>query len=169
MKSEKLAILIPILLAIRFIAIPGLAQTKPAINAEPGASWENLRQLTPGHKIQVVQRDGKAWTGSFVSFSDTSVSLKVREANKTVRRAEVVRVSRHSGKRARNALIGAAAGAGAGVAIGAGVGGCKQNQFGPCIGRGLAAAVVGGAGAVIGGVIGAMIPGSAIIYRASAQ
>jgi hypothetical protein len=169
MKPEKLARLIPVLLAIRFIAMPGLAQTKPVMSAEPRASWENLRQLTPGQKIQVVQKDRKSWSGPFVSFAGESVSLKAADGDKTIGRSEVLRVSRHGGKRARNALIGAAAGAGVGVAIGAGVGGCNHNQFGPCIGRGLAAAVMGTAAALVGVVIGVAIPGNTVIYRAPAQ
>ncbi|HUK17653.1 MAG TPA: hypothetical protein VLW65_14605 [Bryobacteraceae bacterium] len=169
MKQERLAILIPILLAIRFIAMPGLAQTTPAMNAGSGASWENLRRLSPGQKIQVVQKDRKSWSGAFVGFSDESMSLKAADGNKTVGRSEVMRVSRHGGKRARNALIAAAAGAGVGVAIGAGVGGCNHNQFGPCIGRGLAAAVMGTAAALVGVVIGVAIPGNTVIYRAPAQ
>lgn len=127
-------------------------------------SWENLRQLTPGQKIEVVQKNRKL-TGSFVSVTDDSIALKAPDGDKTVPRSDVLRVSRHGGKRGRNILIGAAIGAGAGVAVGAAAGGCKTNSFGPCVGRGAVAGVVGALGAVVGAVVGAVIPGNTVIYR----
>lgn len=149
------------------LALPaiGFAQTSPA--ARPGQAsrmpWENLRQLTPGQRIEVVQKDHKL-TGSFLTVSDDSISLKASDGDETVPRAEVLRVSRHGGKRGRNILIGAAVGAGVGAGIGAAAGGCKSNSLGPCVGRGVVAGVVGGLGAVVGGVVGALLPGNTVVY-----
>lgn len=143
-----------------FLTLPGFAQT---------SSWENLGQLTPGQKIVVVQKDRKSWTGTFAGVSNEAVSLNAREGSKAVARAEVMRVSRHGGKRSRNALIGAAIGGGAGIAVGATVPGCKQNTFGFCLSKGVVAAVLGGTGAVVGAIVGVLIPGTTVVYRASRQ
>jgi len=175
MKSRKLIDALAAVTAMGLIVTPEVvqkvfAQGPPVTTAATGrgelASWENLRQLSSGQKIQVVQKDMKSWTGSFAGVSDESVSLKVRHAAKAVSRADVLRVSRPGGRRLRNALIGAAIGGGAGVAAGAAAFGCRKNSFVPCIGRGAAAAIIGGTGVVIGGGVGAAIPGSTVIYRA---
>jgi len=129
-------------------------------------SWENLRRLRPGQKIQVVQTDLKSWSGPFVSFSAESVALKAAEGDRTVPRAQVLRVSLHGGKRLRNALIGAAIGGGAGAGIGAAAGGCSTRPWAFCGSRGLTAAAVGLIGALAGGGAGAAIPGSTVLYRA---
>jgi hypothetical protein len=160
MKPEELARVVSAWTLMVLLALPALAQT---------TSWENLRQLNPGQKIVVVQRDRKSFTGSFAGVSNDSVSLNAREGSKTVARANVLRVSRHGGKRSRNALIGAAIGGGAGLAVGATVPGCKQNTFGFCLSKGVVAAILGGTGAVVGAIVGVLIPGNTVVYRASRQ
>ena len=171
MKSRRLTHVFAGVVAIGLIPTQLLAQatTPSATEGSRSASWENLRQLSSGQKIQVVQKDLKSWTGYFVSVSDDSVSLRVSGVDKTVGRADVFRVSRHGGKRLRNALIGAGIAGGAGVAVGAAAfGGCSKG-FGFCISRGTGAGILGGIGAVIGGGVGAAFPGSTVIYRAPAK
>jgi hypothetical protein len=122
------------LVVTQALAPAAFAQTGPVTNAEHAnkgqkcASWEDLRQLKPGEKIQVIQKDLKSRTGSFVCFSDDSVSLKAPNGDKNVSRIGVLRVSRHGGKRLRKALIGAAAAGGAGAEIGAAAGECSNNS-----------------------------------------
>ncbi len=158
MKSRQPAKIIPALLFMGVIV--GFAQAAPRTT-----SWDDLRQLKPGEKIQVVQKDRKSWSGSFVRFSDDSISFKAPDGDKNVPRADVMRVSRRGGKRLRNALIGAAAGGGTGAAIGAAAGGCSNRGFSFCFGRGLPAAVFGAIGVAAGGGVGAAIPGKTVIYR----
>ena len=122
------------LVVTRALAPAAFAQTGPVTNREHAnkgqkcASWEDLRLLKLGEKIQVIQKDLKSRTGSFVCFSDDSVSLKAPNGDKNVSRIEVLRVSRHGGKRLRKALIGAAAAGGAGAEIGAAAGECSNNS-----------------------------------------
>ncbi len=85
---------------------------------EPGEhSWENLQQVRVGQKIEVVDTNLKKYKGTFLSFSDEAISLRVKKQEVGVQREDVFRVSlREKSKRLRNALIGLAIGAGAGVA-----------------------------------------------------
>lgn len=144
------------------VAVLALAVLPPVF----AQTWDNLKALSPGDRIQVVQKDMKSWSGSFAGFSDESISLKTHDGDKTVTRAAVLRVSRHGGRRARHALIGAAVLGGVGVAVGVGAGGGCGHQIGPCFSRALLGSVLGGAGAVVGAGVGAAIPGSTVIYRA---
>ncbi len=80
-------------------------------------SWENLQQVRMGQKIEVVDTNLKKLKGTFLSFSDEAISLRVKKQEVGVQRPNVLRVSmREKSKRLRNALIGLAIGAGAGVA-----------------------------------------------------
>jgi len=81
------------------------------------ASWDNLKQLRAGDKIDVIDQTLKSYRGTFVSVSDAAISLESKKDSFTVERANVLRVSVHdSSRRTRNMLIGAAIGAGAGLA-----------------------------------------------------
>jgi hypothetical protein len=85
---------------------------------EPGEhSWGNLQQVRVGQKIEVVDTNLKKLKGTFLSFSDEAISLRIGKDEVGVQREDVFRVSlRGKSKRLRNALIGMAIGAGAGVA-----------------------------------------------------
>lgn len=81
-------------------------------------SWDNLKQLRAGDKIEVIDQSLKSFRGTLVSVSDEAISLQSKKDTFTVERAKVLRVSvRDTGKRTRNMLLGAAIGAGAGLAI----------------------------------------------------
>ena len=143
------------------LILAGFAQAAPA----DVTVWANLRELNPGQKVHVVQKDQTAWTGSFVVFSDESISLKTSAGDKVIARAELSQVSRHGGKRVGHGLLGAAIGGAAGAGVGAASGGCDNHSFGPCFGRGFAGAVLGAFGAVTGFLVGVAIPGNTVIYR----
>ncbi len=114
-------------LVILFLA-PALASSQ-AGNAPDGlwaaqpqaatdeTGWSNLQQLRVGQKIEVVDTNLKKHKGTFLSFSEEAISLRVGKDEVGVQRRNVLRVSlREKSKRLRNALIGLAIGAGAGVA-----------------------------------------------------
>ncbi len=138
---------------------------------EPGEhSWENLQQLRVGQKIEVVDTNLKKLKGTFLSFSEEAISLRVKKQEVGIQRPNVLRVSlREKSKRLRNALIGMAIGAGAGVAV---VEICAQASSGlsPCLGqdfRGIAYAILVPVGGAVGAGIGAAVPpGYQTIYRA---
>jgi hypothetical protein len=86
-------------------------------------SWDNLKQLQPGQKIEAVDSSMKTLKGEFISVSDEAISLRAAKKNEQgVPRAEAIRVSvRDTSHRTRNMLIGMGVGAGAGLAAGYGI------------------------------------------------
>ena len=126
-------------------------------------SWENLKQLRPGQKIEIVDMKMKEFKGEFVSLTDEAIVLRAGKAEQSMPRADIVRVSvRDTSHRTRNMLIGAAVGVGAGLAIMVPLEIQQSNEgnsmTGPMAG---AVAALGGAGLGIGA-----IPGNRTIYRA---
>ncbi len=83
------------------------------------SSWDNLKSLTPGQEIRVVMNNAKSYQGEFESLTDGGITLRLAAGEQTLARNDILRVSSKGQKhRARNALIGAAVGAGAGLVIG---------------------------------------------------
>lgn len=83
-------------------------------------SWDNLRQIQPGHKIKIVDMKMGAFLGDFVGYSEESISLRTKQEEITFSRTDVLSVrNRQHSHRGRNALIGLAAGAVGGVAVSA--------------------------------------------------
>ena len=122
-------------------------------------SWDSLKQLRSGQKIEVVDVSMKYINGTFVSLSEDGISLNTKAGLVTVERTKVVRVSVPGGKRTRNALIGLAIGAAGGAALGAAI---MERE------DGYAGAVAGTSAlfACVGAGIGAAIPSYETIYRA---
>jgi hypothetical protein len=128
-------------------------------------SWDNLKQLRPGQKIEVVDSKMKTLKGSFVSVSEEALSLQDGKSQESVPRADIVRVSvRDTSHRTRNMLL--AAGVIGGVTlIPAGILFAQQSNEGNSCGACVAAIVAGfGGGAALGA-----IPGSRTIYRVKKQ
>lgn len=139
-----------------FCSQAGWAQT----DAE--SSWENLRSLRTGQRVEVFQNDLRSQRGEFLDVSDEAVSLKVQNDTLRIPREQVLRVStREKSKRLRNILLGAAIGTAVGFGAGAWVDN-KASESGENLGRfiGFLAGVGSGAG------IGAAIPGNQTVYRA---
>jgi len=137
----------------------GLAQS-------PQHNWDNLKQLQPGQKIEVVDTSMKSLRGPFVSVSEEAITLRVGKSQESIERAKVVRVSvRDTSHRTRNMLLGAAIARGAALTVGLLANGPASNEGNGCAGcvAGLAAAAAGG-----GAGLGA-IPGSRTVYRAEKQ
>jgi len=122
-------------------------------------SWDNLKQLVAGQKIEVVEMNLKKLTGTFVGFSEQEISVQSADGRMSVPRAEVFRVGVVR-SRSRNIGIGAAIGLGAGVAIG--VAGLKSGEEAAQYSL-LAIPFALGVGAGVGA---AMPPGYRTIYRA---
>jgi hypothetical protein len=132
-------------------------------------SWENLSGLAPGHKIQVTEMNSKKVSGTFVSVSDTAISLQDPGGEQTIPRTDVRIVKLMENKhRLRNAAIGAAVGAGVGAGIGAGAyRACKPDEsfcIDP-IGRAGVAGIVAAAGGATGAIVGALWPSHQTLYR----
>ena len=137
----------------------------PAAWAREGQeSWDSLKQLRPGQKIEVNDMNLKLVKGTFVSVAENELSIQTNKGPLTIERANVMRVSlRENSKRARNALIGAAIGAGIGIGLGAAADARFGNETGE---EHFAMAIFTPIGAGAGAGIGAAIPSYATIYRA---
>jgi hypothetical protein len=148
----------PVLLFLFLIPVFGLAQSAQD-------SWDNLKQLRPGEKIEVVGTSMETLHGPLVAVSEEAITLKVGQSQQSVERAKVVRVSvRDTSHRKRNMLIGTAVGAGVGLAIAVPVGMICSNEgncgTGQTAGTALAVVGLGAAGAGLGA-----FPGNRTIYR----
>ena len=135
---------------------------------DPEQSWDNLKTLRAGEKIQVVDQKLKSLDGTFVSFSDEAVSLEVKKNVVSVQRDNVLRVSsRERGhSRARNALKGFLLGGSIGLGIGVAMlaSGALDIPTNEALLAGLVQAPVsfGLPGAAIGAAVS---PGHPTIYR----
>jgi hypothetical protein len=138
------------------LLVPGLSLAQSSQN-----NWDNLKQLRPGQKIEVVDTSMKSLRGAFVSVSDEAITLQVGKSQESIERAKVVRVSvRDNSHRTRNMLLGAGILGGialAATAVPLGISGNEGTSCGAC-----AAAIAAGFGG--GAALGA-IPGSRTIYR----
>ena len=145
------------LIAVSVVLLSAVAQAQ-----DPEQSWDNLRTLQAGQKIQVVDQNLKSQEGTFVSFSEGAISFRVNQGEVAVPRADVLRVtSLERSKRARNALIGLGVGAVVGGAIGFAVIGPGGSDFADEI---LGAAIA--LGAAGGAALGVAVPSYQTIYRA---
>jgi hypothetical protein len=126
-------------------------------------SWDGLKEIRAGDKIEVIDQNLKSYRGTFVSVSDEAISLRSKKDTFTVERANVLRVSvRDSGKRTRRMLLGAAIGAGAALAITVPIQVANSNEGNDIAGI-MAGATAGAAGA--GLAIGSTM-GNRTVYRA---
>lgn len=128
------------------------------------ASWDHLNSLATGEKIQVRTMNSVDVTGSFVSVSDSSITIRADAGAQTIQKGDVRRVrlmkNRH---RLRNTLIVAGIGAGAGAGISA----AAWEKGGFAGGKGDGAAVGAVIGAVGGAIVGALLPSHETIYSAT--
>jgi len=125
-------------------------------------SWDNLKQLRPAQKVEVMDRSMKSLRGPFVSVSEEAITLKVRKNPVSIERTNVVRVSvRDNSHRSRNMLL--ASGILGGIAVAATavplMAGSNEGNSCPACAAAIAAGFGGGA------ALGA-IPGSRTVYRA---
>jgi hypothetical protein len=135
-------------------------------------SWENLQQVRVGQKIEVVDTNLKKLKGTFLSFSEEAISLRVGKDEVGVQRPNVLRVSlREKSKRLRNALIGLAIGAGAGAAAAEiSIRASDPGFFSERAFWQIPYAILVSAGIAVGAGIGAAFPpGYQTIYRAKGK
>ena len=140
------------------------AQT-PAQSSED--SWDNLRQLRSGQRIEVVDTKLNSRHGAFTGYSEEAISLRTGQGRVAIPRADVLSVkNQESSHRRRNALLGLAIGAAGGLAAGA-VAGATYHEEGE---TGVFVLVFTPIGAGIGAGLGAaMSAGKVTVYRAKSR
>ncbi len=126
------------------------------------SSWKNLSKLQAGQKIQVLEKNARQVSGTFLNASEAAISVQDQAGSQAIQRQDVLRVKLKNRHRLRNTFIGAGVGAGAGAVIG----GAWNNGF---IARGVAAAVMAGILLVPGAVVGALVPDHSTIYKVSSH
>ncbi len=136
---------------------------QPQAAAADEANWGNLQQLRVGQKIEVVDTNLKKLKGTFLSFSEEAISLRVKKEEVGVQRPNVLRVSlRGRPKRSTSAIAGAAIGALAGLALGAVA---PETECGRGCMMGMATVMGAGVGAGVGAAV-SFVPRYRTIYRA---
>jgi len=139
------------------LMVPGFGLAQSSQN-----NWDNLKQLRPGQKTEVVDSSMKSLRGPFVSVSEEAITLQVGKSQESIERAKVVRVSvRDTSHRTRNMLLGSGILGGialAAAAVPLGASSNEGNSCGVCV---VAIAAGFGGGAAFGA-----IPGSRTVYRA---
>jgi hypothetical protein len=135
----------------------------PILAAQPGsrADWGNLKKLTAGDEVRIVDADRGPMRARFQGVTDESILISTAGREEALTRAAIVSVAvRGESHRRRNALIGLGIGAGAGLAVGAAAdaNSCKDksNCFNilPNIGK----EVLTPLGALVGVTVGALLP-----------
>jgi len=145
-------------------AAAALASAPWTLAQSPADSWDNLRQLRAGQRIEVVDMKLRSFQGSFRTYSEEAITFLDGAKEISVGRNEIFRVNdRGSAHRGRNSLIGLALGAAGGAAIGA-VTGATYHEEGE---TGVFMLVWTPIGAGVGAAAGAMIPsGQKTVYQA---
>jgi hypothetical protein len=152
-----------LLIAVCLLAVPCLSRAQ-----KREASWENLKALRAGEKIEVAEMNFKMHKGTVVAVSEETLNLREGAADQTIRKEHVLRVTQlEKSHRLRNALIFSAVGAGAGAGIGvAAGGGCHHSYIITCSAA-KRAAFGGVNGMVVGFPVGVAVPSHDTIYRSN--
>jgi hypothetical protein len=127
-------------------------------------SWENLRQLREGDRIEVADARMKSYAGGFAGYTADSIVLRQAGSDVRIVRSEVASVRRLESRRRRNVLLGLAIGAAGGLAAGA-IKGATYHEEGETP---VFIMVYTPIGAGIGAVAGAVLPAGheVTVYRA---
>ena len=114
MKTPTRPITVVVTLLLSFLLTPVTLLAQTGMN-----DWSRLNSIANGTKLSVKLKDGKKVEGTFVTVSDASLAMTVKNARKELRREDVATVHEVTGKSATKAtLIGLGVGAGAGAALG---------------------------------------------------
>ena len=134
----------------------GLVLAAPA-----SKGWENVGQIQPGTRVEVVTAD-RGEVGEFVGSSTESLTIRTPAGERKFLRTDVQRVvSRAESHHVRNMLIGAGVGAAVGLVVDQTVGRYLRNESNPDNAR----PIMWGVPIAVCGGIGALMPGYRVVYR----
>ena len=139
------------------------AATAQDTNADP---WGALGQLNAGESIQVVRVTLESQDGNFQSISDEALFFRVGQAERSVSRQNLLRLTViDRSRRKRNTMLAVAIGAAAGMA-GGGALAAAAGWFDEGTGARPAVTIVGfGAGGAVAGYAWGASSGTRTIYR----
>ncbi len=150
-----------LLIGVCLLAVPCVSWAQ-----KKQASWENLKALRAGEKIEVVEMSLKMHKGTVVTVSEETLNFREGATNQIIKKENVMRMTQlEKSHRLRNALIFGAVGAGVGAGIGVGAGGGCHHSFIITCSAAKRAAFGGVSGLVVGFPIGAAVPSHDTIYR----
>jgi len=134
------------------ILLSSLLLSTATVSAQTATNdWARLNAVPTGSKLSVKLKSGKTVDGTLNNVSDTTLSLRVKNAAQDLRREDVASVYQVTKKSAgKETLIGLGVGAGVGAAIGAVGDNEDENSLLDTDG------ILTAAGAIIGGGIGAL-------------
>jgi hypothetical protein len=101
------------------LTAPGVMAQQPPV---PNQSWDALRQLQAGEKLEVERKAAKKVSGKFVSLSDAGLVIERNGKNLSFTRDEVKNIWRVTPTSRKKQVIFAAIGGGAGFFAGALIG-----------------------------------------------
>jgi outer membrane lipoprotein SlyB len=154
MKTRKKSSIFVAFALMSMLARPQLAFAQVTPDPIIG-SWERLKAIPPGDKVEVDLRNGQTLKGKLINISDTALTIEQAQRATDISRGAALRVHRMVSKSSKRAtLIGLGIGAGVGligsVAAAKSGGGEGDADLGALI----VGAIGAGAGALIGYIVG---------------
>jgi hypothetical protein len=137
---------------ILILTAPGVMAQQPA---SPHQSWDILRQLRAGEKIEVERKTGKKnISGKMASLADLELAIERRGKNESISRDEVKNIWLVAPTSRKKRVIFAAVGGGVGLFAGGLIGlGLAFKQCQPNCGDEKAGAVAAVVGLSVGGAL----------------
>jgi hypothetical protein len=119
MRNLKSDFGIGVLMSFILLSTVSLVAAEPKTEGE-GPRWENLQTLASGQSVRVVLNNMESHDGKFLRAGEQALTVRMGNGEQTFARQDILRVSANRPPhRARNALIGLAAGAAVGLGIAA--------------------------------------------------
>ena len=109
---------------MRWLLATGLLLMVIVVPFMQGATseWQNLAKIEPNDKVQVIDQHMRSYTGKFLSFSASGITLQTSDkGDVSIAKEDIYRVTVVSRGRGRHALRGLLFGAGVGAVIGGAV------------------------------------------------
>ena len=116
MRTRNKSSLVVAFALMAMLARPQLAFAQVTTDPIIG-SWERLKAIPPGDKVEMDLRNGQTLKGKLISVSDTVLTIERGKGTTDVTRGDTLRVFRMTSKSAKRAtLIGLGTGIGIGLA-----------------------------------------------------
>ena len=154
MKTRKKSSIVIAFALMAMLARPQLTFAQVTTDPIIG-SWEGLKAVPPGDKVEVDLRNGQTLKGKLISISDTVLTIERGKRTTDVTRVDTLRVHRVVSKSSKRAtLIGLGIGAGVGLIGSVAAAKSGGGEGDADLGAVIVGAIGAGAGALIGYIVG---------------